>query len=273
MNRVANALEQFKPEGVELVTSEAAADLLVLHVIGLEAIEYRTHQRCAVIQYCVNSATREGSAPWHPLWSRANLVWSYYDLAGFMPAGANFYRAPMGLDPVFRRPFSNGHRDVGVMTSGYVNGHGQEAIEEPIVAAHQRGLTQLHLGPIPEGLTPGVKLNYAYDIGDTELVSLYQRTKWVAAMRFVEGFEMPAIEGLACGARPIVFDRPDMHHWYDGHAIFVPECSGQALIDALTPIVGSDPNPVTSEERAAVLAKFNWRTIVGGFWSAVKESV
>lgn len=271
MFRVANALERYAPAGVEIVQDQASADLSVHHVIGLDAVGYRTSQPCAVIQYCVNSATKEGSAPWHPLWARAKTVWSYYDLAPMMPDGATFYYAPMGLDPVFRGAARQAFkpRDFGVLTSGYVNGHGQEAIEEPIVAAELIGLSSVHLGPMPTGLTRNVTVNVLHDISDASLVRLYEQCKWVMGLRFVEGFEMPAIEGLACGARPVVFDRPEMRHWYGDHAVYVPECHGDLLIQHLWEVFSTPPVPVSADEHAAVLSAFNWRTITAGFWERV----
>jgi glycosyltransferase involved in cell wall biosynthesis len=77
---------------------------------------------------------------------------------------------------------------------------------------------------------------------------------------------MPVIEGLACGARPIVFDRPDMTHWYEGHAVFIPECSGPELVEVLTDLLKYNPTPVKETERAEILARFDWSTIVKRFW-------
>lgn len=283
MFRVANALTRYRPADVEIVEREADADLLVLHVIGLEAVDYRPHQRCAVIQYCLNTTQPGDSEPWHPLWERAALVWSYYDLhrRTCFPFGRNFYHAPIGIDPVFRAPAREERlRDITILTSGYVNGRGQEAIQEPHVACQLvPGATAMHLGPIPEGLTRPFKFNYRYDLGDSEVAALYHRCKWVAGLRFVEGFELGVVEGLACGARPIVFDRPDNRYWFEGHAVFVPEnyddrgFDSEELTYRLADIIGRDPAPVTAEERREVLARFHWPTILDGFWRAVKEGL
>jgi glycosyltransferase involved in cell wall biosynthesis len=159
------------------------------------------------------------------------------------------------------------------MTSGYVSGPGAEAIEEAVMAAERAGLTSLHLGPKNvAGMTQRPFMwRTTQGIDDERLAALYRRTSWVSGLRHVEGFEMPAIEGLACGARPILFDRPDMRQWYGDLAVYVPECSRDDLIDCLIPILESPPAPVTKEERTRALRRFNWQRIAAGFWSALEQ--
>lgn len=269
MFRVANALERYAPDDIQIVDREDEADLLVLHVIGLEAVEYRKDKACAVMQYCTGG-DRNHLEPWAPLWNRAKLVWSYYNLAEYF---SNFYHAPLGIDPVFRAPFVERVRDYTVMTSGYVNGMPQEAIEEPTLAAFRIEGKPVHLGRIPVGLTQPLDMNLLHDPGDSDLASFYRRCKWVAGLRFVEGFEMGVIEGLACGARPIVFDRPDNRHWFGNHVEYVTECQGVPLTEQLVKIFLSTDPHVSVQERDAVLAKFNWKKLVTGFYDRVKETM
>ncbi|HWI70162.1 MAG TPA: hypothetical protein VNS88_17650, partial [Nitrospiraceae bacterium] len=77
------------------------------------------------------------------------------------------------------------------------------------------------------------------------------------------------LEGLMCGARPIVFDRPDMRQWYEGHAVFIPECSGPDLTQELIEVMSHEPDPVMSIEREIILERFSWKPIVRGFWEQV----
>lgn len=273
MFRVAKALRAAAPAHVECVADPDEADVHVRHVIGYEALDDQAPD-IAVIQYCIASAL---AAPgedgaWAPLWRRARAVWSYYDLSRSMPPGARFYLAPLGVDgETFRH--RDGPRPVGVMTSGYVSGPGAEAIEEMVVAAGRAGLTACHLGPTPTNLRAPLGPHCLTMLGvpDETLAAEYAQCKWVSGLRYVEGFELPVIEGLACGARPIVFDRPDMRRWYDGHAVFVPELEGDALVDVLTDVLRSEPEPVTLAERAEVLRRFDWFGVARGFWDALLE--
>lgn len=274
MWRVSEALKRHAPSNVEFVQIKEEADLEVLHVIGPDALDYASPSRyTAVIQYCTNKAEPK---MWWPLWERASVVWSYYDLAAFMPRGANFYHSPLGIDPPFLERMGNiGPRSIGVVTSGYVSGNGAEAIEDAAQAASLAGLTTTHIGPsgveVSRPFPKGWRSLFA--ISDAHLAEVYQRARWVSGLRYVEGFELPAIEGLSRGARPIVFDRPDMRQWYEGHAVFVPECSGPPLVDALRWVFSEQPLPVTREERETVVAKFDWGIIAEGFWSAVARRI
>lgn len=265
MWRVAKALKSYVPEGIEITTNASDADLQVLHVIGLDSMDVLKAPRYAVIQYCLYSANGDHSA-WNSIWNDSVLNWSYYDLRA-----PRFYRSPLGADETFVSYHANGHRrDVGVVTSGYVSGPGAEAIEDVAIAASLAGLTTTHLGPRPVGMTQyprGWTLKFGID--DNQLSDLYGSARWVSGLRHVEGFELPCVEGLMCGARPIVFDRPDMRRWYDGHAVFVPESSGASLVKELLHVLQFEPEPVSREESEEVRAKFDWSRIVSGFWSGV----
>lgn len=274
MQRVANALRTFAPSDVQIVDTLREADLQVGHVIDYDALTYDPGIPLAVIQYCTNAVDDESMLRWQPLWARAAAVWSYYDLTRFMPEGATFYMAPLGIDETFRRDFIEPkHRAVGVMTSGYVSGLGAEAIEEVAIAAKIAGLYHVHLGPPPEGMETKIQFPCVNGIPDRDLAKMLRLTKFVSGLRHREGFEMPAIEGLACGARPIVFERPDMLKWYMGHAEFVSPSSGAPLIDALTAIFRRERWDVSAAERAQVLRTFDWEPIVTGFWTAIKEGM
>lgn len=270
MHRVAQALRVRAPKGVQIVRTPQDVDLQVLHAIGPDAIENVVAPRVAVIQYCLHTA--HGPASWTTLWRRAELTWSYFDLRDLLPAGARFYLAPLGVDPVFR---GNGAaRYVGVVTSGYDSGPQAEAIEEVADAALRAELSVYHVGPEEvAGMAPRHERTWqsGQSIADEDLARIYGCARWVSGLRRVEGFELPVIEGLACGARPIVFDRPDMRRWYEGHAVFVPECAGPELVERLVAVFDALPEPVSLGERRAVLAKFDWGVIAGEFWRQVLE--
>lgn len=275
MHRVAAALRRHAPPNVEVVRRRAAADLQVLHAIG--PLLPAPDKPYAIIQYCLTTAEGWDEREWRHAWTEARLVWSYYDLADRMPSGARFYFAPLGVDAVFAagpRRTGNG-RDVGVVTSGYVSGAGAEAIEEVAEAARRLGLRVFHLGPKrPEGMAERMEKTWVSgeDIEDEELALWYSRARWVSGLRHGEGYELPVIEGLACGARPIVFDRPDMRRWYDGLATLVPECSGGALVEALVEVLAQGPLLVAEWEREEVVRTFDWRVIAEGFWSRLLEA-
>lgn len=276
MVRVASALVRHMPSRARLVTRPQDADLRILHVVGtgsLEDVDFSTPT--VVIQYCARSAGRN-EVFWLDVWQRSLLVWSYLGL--WSNQAFNYYRAPLGVDPAFATnepPY--GHRDIGVVTSGYTAGPGHEAIEEVAIAARDANTTLYHVGPEdvagmsrwPEGLTYKAELG----IPDAALVNRYSRARFVSGLRHVEGFELPVIEGMACGAIPIVFDRPDMRHWYDGMAVFIPESTGAVLVNHLRAVFANPPDAWDSD--AAHLytrTRFDWHVIAPSVWARILDA-
>ena len=276
MDRVAKALKRSAPPSVEITTNLKEADFQVLHAISNRVLRWLRAPSYAVIQYCYRTAAtgvlsdEDRDREFQHIWD-GKVVWSYYDLAASMSASSTLYYAPLGIDPVFHSSLNGTGRDIGVITSGHVAGPGAEAIEEIAQAAFRVGLTTQHIGPGKVSRMSSVPRGWSAvsGISDHSLSELYSRSRWVSGLRHVEGFELPAVEGLACGARPILFDRPEMRKWYDGHAVFVPECSGSELVNALVKVMENPPDPVSEEERQVVLEKFNWQTITEGFWEKV----
>jgi glycosyltransferase involved in cell wall biosynthesis len=270
MFRVARALRRYAPKDIEVVDDIRDADTQILHVIGRDVLTYDSRaENVAVIQYCTDGC-RTQLEEWAFLWQRSLAVWSYYDLRSLMPSDANFYYAPLGIDSAFRSDYDrDAKRDIGVVTSGYVNGSCAEAIEEVAHAASRAGLKTVHIGPIPINLTRELPNTFsnAFNISDFQLASIYRRAQFVSGLRHVEGFEMPAIEGLACGARPIVFEREDMRSWYDDCAMFVYEDA--SLETNLEAIFKQGAAVVTPAERESALRRFDWQRIIDGFWQSV----
>jgi glycosyltransferase involved in cell wall biosynthesis len=282
MVRIARALARHAPPNVKVVDKRKDADLLVLYVIGLDAVEFVSqlpaHQHVAVVQCCLYPGVLGKYRPWHPLWKRAKLVWSYYDLiAQSQEVGFRFYHSPLGLDPAFANtdPAVNDPRPPLVVTCGRVSGPGCEAIEEVWKAALLADHQVIHLGPSNVvGVSRADYPNVSFvQPKDPALADLYLSSRWVAALRHVEGFELPAAEGLVCGARPILFDQPALRHWYTGNcAVFVPDVAGASLVNTLASLFNTGYNPVTEHERYRARARFNWADICEGFWSQVAMS-
>ena len=285
MHRTAGALERHIPRGFALTRKPEHAELQVLYVIGHDTVgahlrspQYAMMQCCGLADHDKetgnNIITGEPSR-WAEQWKNARLVWSYLDFRKAMPEGAKFLYSPLGVDPEFAQYRPNGdHRDIDIMTSGYVSGACAEAIDEVALAAARLDMRVMHLGPHNVQGMPyrPPKWHSVRGIGDHELADLYGHSRYVSGLRHVEGFELPVLEGLACGARPIVFDRPDMREWFDEHAVFVPECSGEELIERLAEVLAQEPDPVTEEERQYVLQKFDWEVIATRFWNMLGVS-
>lgn len=275
MLRVAEALRKRLPAGWTEVAEPEQADLQILHVIGPDALGQVKAPRYAVIQYCTN-LQHEVFAP---MWERADAVWSYYDLRQWLPKHVPFFYAPLGVDEAFiQSSFRAGApREIDIMTSGTTTGPTAEAIQEVAMAAEQLRLKVLHIGPKHiEGATEEflpASWQAQEGMDDKTLAMLYRNSRRVSGLRHVEGFELPCLEGLLCGARPVVFDRPEMRKWYGDLVEYVPECHGEKLIERFVDLLSGAPRPVTVEERDHVLTMFSWDNLVPAFWQLLEEPV
>jgi hypothetical protein len=264
------------------------SDIVVLHVIGLDAIELAKTladqgMRYIVIQYC-GCWDKSNLGIWSDLWSNALLVWSYCDLSQHVPSSTPFYHAPLGVDDVFTTTPNLHIRSSRILTSGYVSGRPQEPIEDVWIAAGESAIDAYHLGPAKvSGMSPeaveylsdpssSLTWKYYHQLDDVSLAHLYSSCKWISAMRYQEGFELPAIEGLVRGARPICFDQPSIRHWYGDLVHYVPECDGVELIEHLCGIFLDEYRAVTQAEIDYVRHRFDWRPIVNGFWKMMMET-
>jgi hypothetical protein len=282
IHRVSAALEAHAPAGVTIVPTWEAADLALLHVIGIEDVATvmdaltAAGTRVAVFQYCYQTA-RGSALDWTALWSQAALVSSYYDLAwmldveGIDRAGIDFHLTPLGVDTTVFRPCGCA-RHFSIATSGYVAD--QECLNEvaQAVFATPHALPQFHLGPasaITVATPPGRAIVAQSGMDDVELAKRWSRAQYVSGLRRSEGFELPAFEGLACGARPIMFNRPDARMWMGEHAVYLEEGSAEDVRRQLEAVLAGPYRAVSSEERAWVGATFDWATIAETWWRRV----
>lgn len=284
MHRVANALEAEAPEhGFEAVSRQEDAELVLLHVIGypetVKAVEELTErgQRYGILQYCLRSTQEPRVPAWLELWRGSVGVWSYYNLEelagedGVELDGVPFYMAPLGADARIFNPGA-GEEDplagarFAITVSGYVAA--TEGIHEATAAARRANRRLYHLGP-DLGLGPHVSRGLG--ITDHMLAKIYRRSDYVAGLRRSEGFELPAAEGLLCGARPVCFDRPHYRDHYGRWAYFVNEGTKEELEEELLGLFQCEPEPLTAAELEEARRYFDWSRVTSGFYTTILE--
>lgn len=289
LERIATALRRYAPPNVSISTFPRNNDLTVIYAIGRrDAIQHQVEdilsrgKKYAIIQICLRSTMSPRTQDWFDIWRNAEVVWSYYDLDEAINVDAeplpgfdgyyhlpNFYHAPLGADAeVFRDPFKssrwvtlpNQGRNYVIVTSG--ESRLSESVRECWLAAKELDMDVAHLGPVK----PQAHVTPITNVGDKELAVYYSASQFVSGLRRTEGFELPAVEGLLCGARPIVFDTPDYHWNYGPHAEYLHEGTRQEVVDQLVELFKRGARPVTAEEREQAVERFNWEKIVGGFY-------
>lgn len=284
MDRVVHALKSFAPSSFYVTNTKAEADVVVLHVIGypetLEAIRWcrETGKRYAMIQYCLRSTQQPMTNEWLPLWQGAEVVWSYYDLyaaisedyehdAAPLKQSFNFYRSPLGVDTTVFRAWPSVPKKYSILTSGYVAV--SETVSEAVEATRRLGHPMFHLGP--DDVAKGDHVTSKIGINDPQLAQIYSACKYVAGLRRGEGFELPAAEGLICGARPICYDRPHYRDWFGDSAVYIPEANADLVTDYLCEVLAEEPKPVTEEEIAIAKRLFDWDSIVTNFYAHLEK--
>lgn len=281
--RIAQAITATVPPWAIVLQEPARADVQVLQVseltarTGVKAARYAVVQHAMAYEHRMGERERivvpEGFNPWEAVWSKALAIWSPVDVTAPLAkcSRAMPYIAPFGVDLGVFRPHGV-PRDVGIVTSGPSN-H-SEAIQEAAAAAYKSGLTTVHLGPWEvAGLNAAIPgRSIVNSITDNELAALYSRARWVSGLRYFEGFELPVLEGLACGARPLAFDTPDNRQFYGDHAVYVPVCQGEQLVQELAAVMAAPPREVGVQELNDVALRYDWERLAIGWWQALEAA-
>lgn len=278
IRRVAMALQRYKPAGVTIVEDESQADLSIVHMVGDGQRKHWLEPKrpYAIVQYCLRTTELPNTKDWEAVWRGAKSVWSYYDLPSKMREDgyANidiyslpFYIRPLGVDFNVFRPSLPVRKPYMIGTSGFIAE--TEGVKECYAAMQKvarRG--QFHLGPF---LDLGPNVTYLLNVPDNVVAKQWSQCAYVAGLRRIEGFELPVLEGLACGARPICFDAPHYRQWFGDHVEYVREGTHEEVVEDLVRIFSGECRPILPDEHAYLRATFDWEPLCMEFWKAVLQ--
>ena len=259
--RVVDAMRDYAPSDVKFVDKPREADVCVYQIIGRlqqNTDMIKSHGMPYVLfQHAWKSTQKPTASAWMPLWMGARLVWSHYDLP--LPPD-KFHRSALGADEVFwNKPKK---RKWLVMTTGM--SYLTEGVRECIKAAEGVGRV-LHLGP---DVSRGHEhVDCVSGISDKELANLMRQCRYVCGLRRKEGFELPCVEGLFSGARPIFFSQPHYKHWFQDIAEYVPEEDRIGVEESLTRLFRTPERKITSDETFYAEKNFDWKVIIPTFYS------
>ena len=280
LQRIADALAKHAPPGIAITNTHAEADLVIIYAIGRrDRIAGQTYhllerrKKYAIIQVCLRSTMSPRTEDWQGIWWNAKAVWSYYDLeqateddGGYPARLPNFLHAPLGVDSTVFYPNSVQGKIFAIATSGV--SRLQESVRECVIAAKESGLAEgevFHVGKSAKWFDGQV--TYSNGVDDRMLATYYSACHFVSGLRRKEGFELPAAEGLLCGARPVCFDSPDWRFNYKHWAEYIEETDRQGVIDQLVQLFKRGARPVTPHEIEEARHWFNWERVCGEFWA------
>lgn len=273
--RINKYLRIYSPEWAEFVSSPKDADFQILDVIGKGSLEFINNNNLIFLQHCF--LTSEDSSPnyWHPVLQRAKLVVSYMDLNRLLEnRQINFLRVPWGVDPNCFFTSENVEKNFEIISTGYISS--TESIEEAYKAVHRIGKSMINIG---KNFSFGPGFSCKENISDEEFRRLYERSKYVIGLRKIEGFELPIIEGLLCGARGICYNADHYKHWFGNLVEYIDEdpmssygVSYSGLVEEqIYNIITGQYRSVTQEEKELVKSKFSWKVIMKKIWERIKE--
>jgi len=277
MERIRRAFIAYSPPGTLFVDNMETDVVHCLNWVGQNPREHTA--RCEIVQgvptlplgskYIVfvhvgNPHYRDLDSYYQRILAGALLVVTYdREILGY--EGSNVLETPWGFEPTtfYREPRARGYK---ILATGYVAE--SEAIDACFDACLRLQAKLCHVG----GLLRAIPRHPCYDryegISDSELRDLYNSSEYVSGMRREGGFELPVLEGYACGCRPIVFEQPTMRKWYNDFAIFVPNLPRGELVKILVDVLRQ---PTNLNPRPDALEKFHWKQIIARVWISLLE--
>ena len=243
LGRIWEGLDLTKPEGAVWVEEERDADFIFNPVVNYQDFKnVKLDSRHVLFQLCYLTA---GGSPfeWAEIWSKVGLIVSYLDLPW------EYLLMPLGYDPAKFYP-EQLPKKYKAMTTGYVDGPGAEYIK----AVWEAFGDVIHVG---HDFKFGKGYHNASKLSDNQLRALYSSSEYIVSLRDVEGFELPLIEGAACGAIPVALDLPCYKKWFYDTAQFV---SRDNLVEDLRNLLPGSPPDVRGFEWANVMKPL-WRTL------------
>lgn len=281
MERIRGAFMRYAPADAEFVKgfgpSERAHCIHCIHWVGQNPREHTKRdegvfsvatlpltRRYLVFAHIGNPHYRDLDAYYQRLMREASLVVTFdRRILGY--DGSNIFETPWGFEPKTFYWTSSPKR-FKIFTTGYQAD--AEAIDACYDACLRMQVRMCHVGCRLPGI-PGLGLCTRYEhIKDHKMRMLYAASEYVSGMRREGGFELPVIEGYACGAQPVVFDQPSMHKYYQDFALFVPNIPRFDLSLHLERVF-RQPRNVKPDPK--ILRRFHWSALMRAVWKRVRE--
>ncbi len=191
---------------------------------------------------------------------------------------AKLVHAPYGVDSIFG-PISNAcgvHQDLADLGNGPWLMHVGATIPRKridvllnVVAASRKRFPNIKLCKTGTGWTTEQSrqiqqldlersIVHLGKVSVETLVNAYQQTSAVLITSDAEGFGLPVIEAMACGAPVVASDIPVLRESGGNGALFAPVGDIEAWVDCVEKILHADSSVPTRESRLAWASKFSW---------------
>lgn len=257
--RISSAFHRYSPNNIEWV--ETNQDVTLVHVVGGAEIHFlEEFDNLIIVQHCYLTTDYQ-NIPWETYWKKAILNIAFRDLREVSSSDINFCHTPWGADTHTFYNIESTVRDIDVFSTGHVAS--TEHLDTLFHACEATAKMMYHTGE-------NFKYNrnhyrYMPYMDDLAYRNILNRSRYVSCLREVEGFEMAGVEGLLCGAVPIVPNLPT-YSWYKGYGVFV-DMDGDVQAQ-LQEILMSPPPKV---DFASARETFGWEKIVNNIFAELDK--
>jgi glycosyltransferase involved in cell wall biosynthesis len=264
--KISKAFHDYSPPSVEWVNSPENSDINIVHVVGKGEERYlKQLKNKIIIQHCYFTAGID-KVNYAKYWKDSLLTISFHNLPDYTDEKFSFYRMPWGADPNIYNLNNKYYRPIKVFTTGHI------AETESIDLVYEAAKKSKHKMYNTGKNFKWDSLHYQYldFLPEEGLADLLNHTQFVTGLRKIEGFEIMSIEGLFCGARPIVYDLPT-YDLYKEHAIVIDP--NKDIIETLTNIFRHYPRSMSDSENRQIIEKFSWENIVKRMFKRINHEV
>ena len=281
MERVRQGLIKHRPANAEFVDKPSADTVHVINWIGQNPKEHTARDELTmavptlpkspkyilILHGAGNPHYPQFDKEWHSLLKNAMLIITFYK--GYADGIGNVYETSWGYDPAI---FHNlkGRRFRKILCTGYIAA--MESIDSILDACKKLGVKALHVGgPLGAEYHTSKVFIHFWNISDEHMCKLYNECEYVSGMRkggLFGGFELPNIEGYACGCQPICHTNPISVKYFKDFAIYIPELPRKELADRLVEIL---KEPAHIEPKQEILERFKWENIAPKIWQQIME--
>jgi len=155
-----------------------------------------------------------------------------------------------------------------ILTTGYVAE--QEAIHTIMEACLRVHKNIIHIGGKLDPSWVEPTFTRYENVDDNFMREAYNQAHYVNGLRLEPCFEMPIIEGYACGAQPLTFPHPAAKRYFKDFATFMPYVPHEELIEHLVKVL---EKPITVKPQKHILERFKWRNIMSCLWTRICEEL
>ncbi len=262
--RISEALHKYSPDWVEWVGSESNSEVNIIHEVGGGEIKpivdsLTSGKKTIIVQHTYYTS---GYDKWDELWEKANLTISFHNLPDYTNKNFNFLASPWGYEPsiFFDKHFK---KERAIFATGHVAE--TEHLHDVFLACQETNTTMYHTG---EDFKWGGKYVHLPYMDNDKYSNLLNKVMYVSCLRDIEGFEMAGIEGLACGAIPIVLALPT-YRWYKKCALFID--SAYNVKNQLVNILSMNNYLVNFREDFE--NTFQWYYIITNIFNKIEEAI